>query len=123
MQIFGQLSGSSAGKLAIGSALGAGLATALLAVAAVAQDARLERGLKIVEEKCARCHAVGRSGASTLAKAPPFRILSHRYPLESLAEALAEGIVTGHNDMPEFKFQPHEIDAILTYIGSISTPQ
>ena len=88
-----------------------------------ADDAKLAaQGQKIVETNCARCHSTGREGASPLAKAPPFRTLSKRYPLDSLAEALAEGIVTGHNEMPQFRFQPDEIDAILTYLGSISPP-
>ena len=100
----------------------AGLTIAGLAVAAprAAAAADAARGLALVEKNCARCHAVGRSGASPRSEAPPFRFLSRRYPLESLAEALAEGIVTGHNDMPEFRFAPHEIDAILTYLNSIA---
>ena len=86
---------------------------------AVAQEPAA-RGRTIVEANCSRCHAVGRTGASPLDKAPPFRDLSKRYPLRYLEEALAEGIVTGHNEMPEFKFAPAEVDAILTYIESIS---
>ena len=89
---------------------------------ASAQDAVLARGLSIVDGNCSRCHAVGRAGSSPLTKAPAFRDLSKRYPLEQLEEALAEGIKTGHNDMPEFRFDPGEIDAILAYIGSISEP-
>jgi hypothetical protein len=42
-----------------------------------------------------------------------------RYPVEYLAEALAEGIVSGHPDMPEFVFQPDEINAILAYLDSL----
>ena len=34
--------------------------------------------------------------------APPFRDLPKRYPVENLAEALAEGIVTGHPARPRF---------------------
>ena len=90
-----------------------------MAGTAGAQDARLARGQKIIESQCARCHATGRSDASPLPKAPAFRTLSKRYPLHFLAEALAEGIVTGHNDMPAFRFSPDEIDAILAYLGSI----
>jgi mono/diheme cytochrome c family protein len=36
-----------------------------------------------------------------------------------LEEALAEGISTGHPDMPEFIFEPDQIEAILAYIGSL----
>ncbi len=51
--------------------------------------------------------------------APAFRDLASRYPIENLAEALAEGIVTGHPAMPVFTFEPREIDALLAYIGSL----
>ena len=55
-----------------------------------------------------------------MALAPPFRVLPQRYPVDHLAEALAEGIVVGHPLMPEFTFDPPEIDALLTYIESLS---
>ena len=37
-----------------------------------------------------------------------------------LEEALAEGISTGHPDMPEFVATPDQIDAILDYISSLN---
>jgi cytochrome c len=43
-----------------------------------------------------------------------------RYPPDNLAEALAEGINSGHPDMPEFVFQPPEIEAIVTYLGTLT---
>jgi mono/diheme cytochrome c family protein len=88
-------------------------------VTASASESLLERGRAIAEKNCARCHAVGATGESPLKPAPPFRDLPQRYPVENLAEALAEGIVTGHPAMPEFTFQPDEIDALLTYIASL----
>jgi hypothetical protein len=51
--------------------------------------------------------------------APPFREVVRRYPVYDLAEALAEGIVSGHPDMPQFVFQPKEISAILTYLKTL----
>ncbi len=39
-----------------------------------------------------------------------------RYPPANLAEPLAEGIMSGHPDMPEFVFEPDEIDAIIGYL-------
>lgn len=98
---------------------------ALLASCPVqAQDqGKLKRGQAIVESKCASCHATGRVGASPNDRAPPLRVLRERYPLEHLAEALAEGLLVGHSGMPEFRFQPDEIDAILAYIASISPPR
>ncbi len=76
-------------------------------------------GLALVTKNCARCHATGATGDSPHKDAPPFRSVVTRYPLENLAEALAEGIVSGHPDMPEFVFPPDEIDAILSYLGKL----
>jgi mono/diheme cytochrome c family protein len=93
---------------------------AMTAGAACAQPRAAERrGEAILSQKCAMCHAIGRSGRSPHAVAPPFRTLSRRYPLEALEEALGEGLMTGHPDMPEFVFQPHEIGAIIAYLRSI----
>jgi mono/diheme cytochrome c family protein len=97
------------------------VASALMATSlATAADTPRERGRAIAEAKCARCHAIGTKGESPIALAPPFRVLPQRYPIENLAEALAEGIVVGHPMMPEFRFDPPEIDALLTYIDSLS---
>ena len=81
-----------------------------------------KQGHAIVEENCARCHAIGLSGESTHKDAPPFRVVVTRYPPESLAEALAEGITTGHPDMPVFTFEPGEIDAIIAYLETLGEP-
>ena len=50
---------------------------------------------------------------------PLFRTLSRKFKIEGLAEALAEGIFTGHPDMPEFVFEPDEVGAIIEYLKSI----
>jgi len=90
---------------------------------AFAQSTATDRGRTIAEKQCARCHAVGRDGTSPMGLAPPFRTLSQRYPIEMLAEALAEGIVTGHSEMPQFVFQPRDINALLTYIAGLAPPE
>ena len=77
------------------------------------------RGEALLAAKCARCHAIGRAGTSPHAAAPPFRILSRRYPIDNLAEALGQGLSVGHEDMPEFVFEPAEIGAILDYLKSV----
>jgi mono/diheme cytochrome c family protein len=94
---------------------------ALLATAGAARAEDGDPGKAILTEKCAGCHAVGRDGDSPLEKAPRFRELSQRFPIDSLEEALAEGIVTGHPDMPAFEFEPAEIEAILGYLEAIQT--
>lgn len=82
------------------------------------QDEMIAKGRAIATEHCARCHATGSEGASPHEKAPPFRLVVERYPSEDLAEALAEGIVTGHKDMPIFVFDPPAIEAFLAYLDS-----
>jgi mono/diheme cytochrome c family protein len=92
------------------------------AAALGAQSSDIDSGKTILEKKCARCHAIGRTDQSHHPQAPPFRDVVKRYPVEDLAEALAEGIVSGHPDMPEFVFQPDEINAILAYLDSLKHP-
>lgn len=79
----------------------------------------VEEGRAFARDRCAHCHGVGRVDDSPLDHAPPFRRLHKRYPVEQLAEAFAEGIVVGHSDMPAFELTPHEIDALIAYLGSL----
>jgi cytochrome c len=116
--------GWSSGKtaifaLAMVALLGATLSSAVSSVALAAEKDLTDKGEVLVREKCSRCHAVGVEGASPNLDAPPFRTLSSRYPIEDLAESLAEGIVSGHPDMPIFVFGPHDVDAIIAYLESI----
>lgn len=96
-----------------------GVALTILATFPADAGSLISRGETLVTTNCARCHAVRRSDKSRHPDAPPFRILSQRYPLYDLEEALAEGISTGHPDMPEFVASPDQIDAIIAYIGSL----
>jgi mono/diheme cytochrome c family protein len=93
----------------------------LLAVAPVrAQgEADIEAGRKLAELHCSRCHAVGDVGASLMEGAPPLRDLKLRYPIEDLAEALAEGIFTAHPQMPVFTFSAEQVDDLLAYLDSL----
>jgi len=52
--------------------------------AAQAQKASVERGRGFADTNCMRCHAIGVTGDSPVAKAPPFRTLHNRYPIENL---------------------------------------
>ena len=86
-----------------------------------AQDeATIAAGRELARKLCARCHAVGQNDTSALAKAPPFRVIARRYSVWSLQESLAEGIVTGHAAMPQFVFNPDQIDQLLTYMDTLS---
>jgi cytochrome c len=78
-----------------------------------------QRGLVFVRTHCAKCHSVDRVGQSPLPVAPPFRRLHERYPVETLQESLAEGIVTGHPSMPEFQLDPGQIGDVIAYLKSL----
>lgn len=84
------------------------------------KDGNIAFGKAMASKFCAQCHSIEKQGPSPLAVAPPFRELSSRWPLSHLEEALAEGIVTGHDDMPEFELNPTEIINLLSFIDSIS---
>ena len=75
-----------------------------------------QRGQVIVRTNCSRCHAVGKIGESPLKIAPPFRTLHLHYPVEDLEEPLAEGIITGHPTMPEFRFDPGQVGDVIAYL-------
>jgi mono/diheme cytochrome c family protein len=87
-----------------------------------AYDSKVEVGRLIAETRCSTCHAIGTQGDSTHPDAKPFRQLSENYPVSNLEEALAEGILVGHPDMPVFVLSPYEIDALITYLESIQEP-
>jgi cytochrome c len=86
-------------------------------------DPRAQRGRTFVQTNCSQCHAIGRIGESPLKVAPPFRELHKRYPVESLAEALSEGIVTGHPSMPQFRLDVAQINDLLAYLKSLEPAQ
>jgi len=103
------------------------LVIAVLAGLAAAGPARANgegdasAGHAIVAENCSRCHAVEPTGDSPNPAAPPMRTFASEWPLENLEEALAEGIVVGHEgiEMPEFVFEPEQISDIIAYLRVI----
>lgn len=104
----------------LGVGLGISLVLALTLETATAAD-NLKRGEGLLKANCASCHAISRTGDSAHRFAPAFRTLGQRYPIESLEEALGEGIVSGHPDMPEFKFDAADVGAIIAYLKSIQS--
>lgn len=105
-------------------AAGVGLLVVLSGAGAAfaAEDEAVERGRRIAQVACSDCHAVGPSGVSPRAEAPRFRELGRKYPVESLEEALAEGVVVGHPGMPQVKMTESEIGAFIAYLKTIQVP-
>jgi mono/diheme cytochrome c family protein len=78
-------------------------------------------GAKLAEERCQKCHAIDATSTSLNKDAPPFRDLVGKWPAEDLEEALAEGIVTGHEEMPEFVFTTDEITAFIEFLHGLGS--
>jgi len=80
---------------------------ALLVCFCPAHAQNVDRGRAFAQAHCARCHAIA------------FRTLHQRYPVETLEESLAEGIVTGHPAMPEFRLEPNEVADFIAFLKSL----
>jgi cytochrome c len=95
------------------------LVALMLMTPALARSPAEQRGETFALNNCARCHSIDRVTPSPLKIAPPFRTLHLRYPIETLSEALAEGIVAGHPTMPEFQLDPDQIHDLLSYLKTL----
>jgi cytochrome c len=85
----------------------------------LAQSPAAQRGLTFVRVHCAQCHSIDRVSESPLAIAPPFRTLHRKFPIESLGRRLAEGIVTEHPTMPQFRLDPDQIADVIAYLQTL----
>lgn len=83
------------------------------------EAANSQNGRRLARTYCARCHSIDKVTPSPLVGAPPFRELHRRYPVETLEEPLAEGIVTGHPTMPEFRFEPDQIGDFIAFLKTL----
>jgi mono/diheme cytochrome c family protein len=101
------------------SALRQTLVMLLSMTPALAMSPSEQRGKTFALTNCARCHSVDRVTPSPLKIAPPFRTLHTRYPVETLAEAFAEGIYTGHPTMPAFQLGADQIHDLLSYLKTL----
>lgn len=79
----------------------------------------LAHGKRLAETNCARCHGITQKDGSRHPDAPPFRTLSQNYPVDALEESFAEGIVTGHLDMPLFVMTELQLTDLIAYFETI----
>jgi len=93
--------------------------TLAMMTSAIAASPAEQRGRTFAQTNCARCHSIDRVTPSPLKIAPPFRTLHQRYPVDTLAEAFAEGIYTGHPTMPVFQLDPGQISDLISYLKSL----
>jgi mono/diheme cytochrome c family protein len=76
-------------------------------------------GKAFAQANCSQCHSIDKLTPSSLAIAPPFRTLHLRYPVESLEEALGEGLSTGHPNMPEFRLNAGQVGDFISFLKSL----
>ena len=95
------------------------LLATLSAAAANAAD-RSAQGKAILQEHCARCHAIESAGASPLKSAPPMREIYGRYATRELQQELSEGLVSKHKEMPQISFSDEDVAAILAYLYDLA---
>ena len=98
------------------------LVFAVAARDAVALSAPERRGRTLAVRLCAQCHAIGKSGTSPLAGAPPFRHLEDRLDLDNFQQRLRQGLMSSHRDMPVFRFTREDARAMVAYLRSIQRP-
>lgn len=84
-----------------------------------AVDPQIAHGQSLARQHCSSCHAIGRGDPSRMPGAIPFRDLSQLYPVADLAESLVEGLMTGHPDMPEFRFSTEAANDLISFLESI----
>jgi len=85
-----------------------------------ALDSEQRRGKVLLQRLCSRCHAVGLTGASPHADAPPFRTFGDRKLYDDdFAQRLQTGLSTIHKDMPSFQFDRGDAEAVVNYLKAI----
>jgi len=105
--------------------LSVSVASLSIATVARADDGDPKRGHIIARQYCSPCHAVeAKQKKSPVADAPPFRTFASKWPLEDIEEALAEGIMVGHEgiQMPVFELDPAAIADLIAYLRTIQDP-
>jgi mono/diheme cytochrome c family protein len=83
------------------------------------QEPAVQRGQTFVRVHCAQCHSIDAVSESPLKIAPPFRSLHLKFPVESLAPRLAEGIIANHPTMPQFRLDADQVNDVIAFLKSL----
>lgn len=86
---------------------------------AFADAQSIQRGKAFARANCSQCHSIDRTTPSPRRAAPPFRLLHQQYPVETLEDALGEGLSTGHPRMPEFRLDPSQVGDFINFLKSL----
>ncbi len=91
---------------------------------ATALDREQQHGKALLDQLCAKCHAVGESGRSPNRDAPPFRTFGdNKLYDEELGQRLQNGLSTIHPEMPTFRFDRSDAEAAINYLKAIQEPR
>jgi mono/diheme cytochrome c family protein len=96
-----------------------GLAALSLSLPARAEEVSLTAGRELATARCGRCHAVGRTGDSPNPRSPRFRDLGPNFPFDGLREALMQGMIVGHPEMPIQHLTPTESGDVVAYMRTL----
>ena len=99
----------------------AGLATLSLSTPTSAQEVSLTAGRELAIARCSGCHAVGRTGDSPNPRSPRFRDLGANFPFGGLREALMQGMIVGHPEMPIQHLTQTESGDLIAYMRTLQT--
>jgi mono/diheme cytochrome c family protein len=89
-----------------------------------ALDLEQRRAEAMLQQMCARCHAVGRTGASPNELAPPFRYLGENKLYDpDFTQRLQDGYSSIHRAMPTARFGRDDAEAVVSYLRSIQEPR
>ncbi|HTS39000.1 MAG TPA: cytochrome c [Xanthobacteraceae bacterium] len=89
---------------------------------AMALSAAEKRGRTLAVRLCAQCHAIGKTDASPRRDAPLLRHLGERVDLDTFQARLRGGLMSGHHEMPAFRFSREDAHAFVSYLRSIQKP-
>jgi mono/diheme cytochrome c family protein len=103
--------------------LGAALLLAATPLEAAGTAKVAARGRAVLQQNCARCHAIDSSGASPMTTAPPLRGIYARFAPRELQAELSEGMVSHFRNMPQIEFASEDVDAIMAYLYQLSARQ
>ena len=95
------------------------LAASIACGGAAEHDPLKQEGRILVKKMCGGCHAIGKNDTSPHVAAPAFRILDRQLDLDTFADRLRRGLLTGHQDMPMFRLSRDDAYAIAAYVRSI----
>jgi cytochrome c len=103
--------------------VGAALLLGAAPLDAAGQAKLAARGRVLLQDNCARCHAIASSGGSPMQAAPPMREIYARFAPRELQAELSEGMVSHYREMPQIEFSSEDVDAILAYLYRLSVRQ